>query len=72
MLLNSFHAGALAIPFKVTIHPQCRKEFFVMAKSKSKEAKIEGLKKHKEMERAKKQATKDRKNVSLPKSYKKK
>ena len=43
-----------------------------MAKSKSKEAKIEGLKKHKEMERAKKQATKDRKNVSLPKSYKKK
>ena len=43
-----------------------------MAKSKSKEAKIAGLKKHKEQERAKKQAKKAKKNVSLPKSYRKK
>ncbi len=43
-----------------------------MAKSKSKEAKIAGLKKHMEQERAKKQATKAKKNVSLPKSYRKK
>ena len=43
-----------------------------MGKSKSKEAKIAGLKKHKELERAKKKATQDRKNVSLPAGYKKK
>ena len=43
-----------------------------MGKSKSKQAKIDGLKKHKEQERAKKKATKERKNVSLPASYKKK
>jgi len=44
----------------------------IMAKSKNKEAKIAGLKKHKEQVRAKKRATKERKNVSLPASYKKK
>ena len=43
-----------------------------MAKSKSKEAKIAGMKKHKEQERAKKQAIKAKKNVSLPKGYGKK
>ena len=43
-----------------------------MGKSKSKEAKIAGLKKHKELERAKKKATQDRKNVALPAGYKKK
>ncbi len=43
-----------------------------VSKSKSKEAKIEGLKKHKELERAKKKATQDRKKVTLPASYKKK
>ena len=43
-----------------------------MAKSKSKEAKIAGLKKHKEQERAKKKASNERRKVSLPKSYKKK
>ena len=44
----------------------------IMGKSKSKEAKIAGLKKHKEQERAKKNAKKERKNVSLPSSYNKK
>jgi hypothetical protein len=43
-----------------------------MAKSKTKAAKIAGLKKHKEQERAKKQAAKAKRNVSLPKSYRKK
>lgn len=43
-----------------------------MAKSKSKEAKIAGLKKHKEQERAKKNASKEKRNVTLPASYKKK
>ena len=43
-----------------------------MARGKSKLAKIEGLKKHKEQKRMKKKATKERKKVSLPKSYKKK
>ena len=43
-----------------------------MARSKSKLAKIEGLKKHKEQQRAKKRATKNRKKVALPASYKKK
>ena len=43
-----------------------------MGKSKSKEAKIAGMMKHKEQERAKKRATKERKNVSLPAGYKKK
>ena len=43
-----------------------------MARSKSKLAKIEGLKKHREQQRAKKRATKDRKKVALPASYKKK
>ncbi len=43
-----------------------------MGRSKSKEAKINGLKKHKEQVRAKKRATKERKKVALPKSYRKK
>lgn len=43
-----------------------------MGKAKGKAAKIEGMKKHKEQERAKKRATKERKKVSLPVSYKKK
>jgi hypothetical protein len=43
-----------------------------MGKSKSKAAKIEGLKKHKEQERAKKRAAKEKRNVKLPASYKKK
>ena len=43
-----------------------------MARSKSKLAKIEGLKKHKEQQRQKKMARKNRKNVSLPASYRKK
>ena len=43
-----------------------------MGKSKSKEAKKEGLKKHKEQVRAKKIASKERKNVKLPVSYRKK
>jgi len=43
-----------------------------MGRSKSKEAKINGLKKHKEQVRAKKRATKARKKVALPKSYRKK
>jgi hypothetical protein len=45
---------------------------FKMGKSKSKADKIEGLKKHKEQKRAKKRATKERKKVTLPASYKKK
>ena len=43
-----------------------------MGKSKSKEAKKEGLRKHREQERAKKIAAKERKNVKLPASYRKK
>lgn len=43
-----------------------------MGKSKNKEAKIEGMKKHKEQERAKKKAIHERKKVTLPASYKKK
>jgi hypothetical protein len=43
-----------------------------MGKSKSKAAKIEGLKKHKEQKRAKKRAAKERRKVKLPASYKKK
>jgi hypothetical protein len=43
-----------------------------MGKSKSKAAKIEGLKKHKEQVRAKKRAAKERRKVKLPASYKKK
>ncbi|MFC1803272.1 hypothetical protein ACFL0D_04820 [Thermoproteota archaeon] len=43
-----------------------------MGKSKSKAAKIEGLRKHREQERAKKMARKERKKVTLPASYKKK
>jgi len=43
-----------------------------LARNKSKLAKIEGLKKHKEQQRAKKNATKARKKVALPASYKKK
>jgi hypothetical protein len=44
----------------------------IMGRSKSKAAKIEGLKKHKEQVRAKKRAMKERKKVTLPASYKKK
>jgi hypothetical protein len=43
-----------------------------MGKSKTKLAKIEGLKKHKEQERAKKKAAKKKKKVTLPASYRKK
>jgi hypothetical protein len=43
-----------------------------MGKSKSKAAKIEGLKKHKEQERMKKRARQARKKVTLPASYRKK
>jgi len=43
-----------------------------MGKNKVKSMKIEGLKKHKEKERAKKKAAKERKKVTLPVSYKKK
>jgi uncharacterized membrane-anchored protein YitT (DUF2179 family) len=45
---------------------------FSLAKNKSKADKIEGIKNHKEKERAKKRATKERKSVTLPASYKKK
>lgn len=44
----------------------------MMGKSKSKESKIEGMKKHKEQERAKKKARQERRKVTLPVSYKKK
>ena len=43
-----------------------------MPKNKGKSEKIEGIKKHKELERAKKKAKKERKNVALPKSYRRK
>ena len=43
-----------------------------MGRSKKKLAKIEGLKKHKEQQRAKKKATKARKKVALPANYRKK
>jgi hypothetical protein len=43
-----------------------------MPASKSKQDKINGVKKHNELVRAKKQATKDRKAVALPAGYKKK
>ena len=39
--------------------------------TKTKQAKKEGLKKHKQLKREKKQKTKERKNVSLPKKRKK-
>jgi hypothetical protein len=42
-----------------------------MGKSKSKEAKKEGLKKHREQVRAKKKARQARKKVTLPVSYRK-
>jgi hypothetical protein len=38
--------------------------------SKSKQDKIDGVKKHNELVRAKKKATKERKAVSLPAGYK--
>jgi hypothetical protein len=40
--------------------------------SKSKAEKLEGVKKHTELVRAKKKATKERKSVSLPAGYKRK
>jgi hypothetical protein len=43
-----------------------------MPTSKSKTEKIEGVKKHNELVRAKKKATKERKSVALPAGYKKK
>jgi hypothetical protein len=43
-----------------------------MSKTKSRADKIEGVRKHKELMRAKKMATKERKAVSLPAGYKKK
>jgi hypothetical protein len=43
-----------------------------LSRSKRKLAKIEGLKKHREQQRAKKRKTKERKKVALPASYKKK
>ena len=43
-----------------------------MSKSKSKADKIEGIRKHKELVRAKKMATKERKAVTLPAGYKRK
>jgi hypothetical protein len=43
-----------------------------MSKSKSKADKIEGVRKHKELVRAKKMATKERKAVSLPAGYRRK
>ncbi len=43
-----------------------------MPASKSKQDKIDGVKKHNELVRAKKQATKERKAVALPAGYKKK
>jgi hypothetical protein len=45
---------------------------YTMPTSKSKQDKIDGVKKHNELVRAKKQATKERKAVSLPAGYKKK
>jgi len=48
------------------------KEVFNLSKSKSKANKIEGVKKHKELVRAKKKATKERKAVALPAGYKRK
>ena len=47
-------------------------EVFKLSKSKSKADKILGVKKHKELERAKKKATKERKAVTLPAGYKRK
>jgi len=44
----------------------------LMPTSKKKTEKIEGVKKHNELVRAKKQATKERKAVALPAGYKKK
>lgn len=52
--------------------PRCIRKFFNLSKSKSKADKIEGVKKHKELERAKKKATKERKAVALPAGYKRK
>ena len=43
-----------------------------MPTSKKKTEKIDGVKKHNELVRAKKQATKERKAVALPAGYKKK
>ena len=43
-----------------------------MSKTKSKADKAEGVRKHKELVRAKKKATKERKAVSLPAGYKRK
>ena len=43
-----------------------------LTRSKRKLAKIEGLKKHKEQQRAKKRAAKERKKVALPESCMKK
>ena len=43
-----------------------------MSKTKSKADKVAGVRKHKELVRAKKMATKERKAVSLPAGYKRK
>jgi len=43
-----------------------------MSKTKSKADKIEGIRKHRELVRAKKMATKERKAVTLPAGYKRK
>jgi hypothetical protein len=43
-----------------------------MSKTKSKADKIEGIRRHKELVRAKKMATKERKAVTLPAGYKRK
>ena len=43
-----------------------------MSKTKSKADKIEGISKHRELVRAKKMATKERKAVTLPAGYKRK
>jgi hypothetical protein len=43
-----------------------------MSKNKSKADKIEGVRKHKELVRAKKMSAKERKAVSLPAGYRRK
>jgi len=60
------------IPFNCTVPSRLHQGVLELARSKSKLSKIEGLKKHKEQQRKKKMARKNRKKVSLPASYKKK
>lgn len=67
----------LACKALISMHTYKAKELrplarYFMPTSKKKTEKIEGVKKHNELVRAKKQATKERKAVALPAGYKKK